>query len=200
MKKIILCEIGIIAAAFLTFGFSDDLGTILFILAIVFPIASLIKAFGKDAKKIADKSKPNETEPVEETPKEPIYKSSYVFLRDTETIGNKFVRYFKEELQENDEFYRSNKDLKEEYLNEKIFQYEPLEIPYKIEGDQVFSYMKNDEWQFVGWIRESQMFLVQKSIETKLFLMPNTYKRVGDGYLQKESGDAYFGLLVKVEQ
>ena len=200
MKKIILCEIGIIAAAFLTFGFSDDLGTILFILAVVFPIASLIKAFGKDAKKIADKSKPNEIEPVEETPKEPIYKSSYVFLRDTETIGNKFVRFYKEDLQENDEFYRSNKDLKEDYYNEKIYQYEPLEVPYKIDGDQVFSYMKKDEWQFVGRIRETQMFLIEKSIETKLFLMPNTYKRVGDGYVQKESGDAYFGLLVKVEQ
>lgn len=202
MKKIILCEIGIIAAAFLTFGFSDDLGTILFILAIVFPIASLIKAFGKDAKKIADKNKPNETEPaaepvVEERPK---IEKSYVYLKDTDTIGNKFVRYYRSDLQENDEYYRANKDLKDDYYNEKIYQYEPLEVPYKIEGDQVFSYMKDDEWQFVGKIREKQMFLIEKSIDTKLYLMPNTYKRVGDGYVQKESGDSYFGLLVTIEK
>ena len=198
MKKLLIIESVLFVLLFATSRINNSIPFVLNLIALIgFPIYKVFSGMKRDMDKFAPKEEPKQAEPTEE---QPAYKTTYVFLRDTETIGNKFVRYFKEDLQENDEFYRSNKDLKEEYFNEKIFQYEPLEIPYKIEGDQVFSYMKNDEWQFVGRIRESQMFLVEKSIETKLFLMPNTYKRVGDGYLQKESGDAYFGLLVKVEQ
>lgn len=199
MKKLLIIEAVLFVVFMFTIDKVDAVSFVALLGFIVIPIFFLVKKImnNKKAKSIPVKEEPATEPVVEERPK---IEKSYVYLKDTDTIGNKFVRYYRSDLQENDEYYRANKDLKDDYYNEKIYQYEPLEVPYKIEGDQVFSYMKDDEWQFVGKIREKQMFLIEKSIDTKLYLMPNTYKRVGDGYVQKESGDSYFGLLVTIEK
>lgn len=201
MKKFILCEIGIIAAAFLTFGFSDDLGTILFILAIVFPIASLIKAFGKDAKKIAGKSKPNETEPKAEEPARPRTIQEYLWLMDTEDIGNKFVRAYKEDLEETDDYHMTKKEILDEYYyGDKIYKYEPFSLPFKVEDRKVFSQLEDGEWTFVGNIKKRDIEKYEKSIRTELYLMPNYFKKVIDEEtVEADSGDSYFGLEVTIE-
>ena len=201
MKKFILCEIGIIAAAFLTFGFSDDLGTILFILAIVFPIASLIKAFGKDAKKIAGKSKTNETETKAEEPARPRTIQEYLWLMDTEDIGNKFVRAYKEDLEETDDYHMTKKEILDEYYyGDKIYKYEPFSLPFKVEDRKVFSQLEDGEWTFVGNIKKRDIEKYEKSIRTELYLMPNYFKKVIDEEtVETDSGDSYFGLEVTIE-
>ena len=152
---------------------------------IVFGIITLVRKL---------KPKPIENVPVVQTP-QPQWRYLWL-LKEDQKLGNKFEKWYRENLTENDEYFKSNKTLKDYYYDQRIYEYEPYELPFKIEGNKVFSYMKENEWGRVGYIKENDQESLENASVTKLCLMSNRYKRVGDNYVQKESGDAYFGLKI----
>ena len=134
-------------------------------------------------------------EPVKEP--EPIWKYLYL-VKEDQRLGNKFERWYKEQLVENPEYFRSNAELKDYYYEEKVYQYNPFELPFKIEDNKVYSYMKENEWICVGTVKDADRLMLENSLIQRLYLLPNKYRHVGDNYVQKESGDTYFGLKILV--
>ena len=111
------------------------------------------------------------------------------YLVDTEN-ADKVFRFYKEDLSENEEYFRSAKELKEDYDHEKVWKYEPLEIPFRLEGREAFAQL-DDEWVKVGRLKKTADI---EGGELKLYLYPNEYKYVTEDYIDKEKGDHYFGI------
>ena len=189
MKKFIITEAVLFALFISTMGINDNIGTIFGLCFFAWPICFFAYRFIKK-----HTQKPEPVPVVIEEPK-PQWKYLWL-LKEDQKLGNKFEKWYKENLTENPDYFQSNKTLKDYYYDERIYQYEPYELPLKIEGNKVFSYMKENEWVLVGYIRENDRESLENALETKLCLMSNRYKRVGDNYVQKESGDAYFGLKI----
>ena len=198
-KTFIMIEAVFVILMSISARFSDSVFTLFLLCCLAFPVVYFVKSFRNHVSEtLAKGSKAEITEPAE--PKKPEPKWQYLWLvKEDQTLGNKFEKWYKEELNENPEYFRSNKDLREDYYDEKIYQYEPFELPFKIEENKVFSYMKEDEWIPVGTIKKNDQEAVKNALETKLCLMPNRYKHVGDDYVQKENGDTYFGLKVLLD-
>ena len=111
---------------------------------------------------------------------------------DTEN-AEKFVRAYRDELQENSDYYLSKKELLEDsYEGEKIYKYEPLGLPLKMEGLDVYSYIDEDEWIKVGRLKKN----ADIDGDLHLFLYVNDYKRIGYDNVEKETGNPYFGVEV----
>ena len=103
----------------------------------------------------------------------------------------KFVRYYRDELQENEDYFLPNKDILEDFMEgEKIYKYEPLELPLKMEGKDVYSYIDEDQWIKIGRLKKN----ADLDGKLTLYLYVNTYKRVNDDSVGKDSGDSYFGV------
>ena len=115
-----------------------------------------------------------------------------------ENVGNKFYRAYKDDLDENDEYSQTKKEILEGYYDsgEKIYKFEPLSIPFKIEEDKVFSYIDEDKWILVGTLKKKDMRKLAKATKTELFLMANYYKQVYSNDVVTDSGDSYFGVEV----
>ena len=139
----------------------------------------------------------------EPKPAEPQKKiiTKYLWLIDEEGIGNKFFHAYKDDLSENDEYSQTKKEIMDGYYDngEKIYKYEPFELPFKIDDDKVYSYIDEDKWIPVGTLKKSDKGKLKRSTETELYLMPNYYKRVIYDDIETEHGDAYFGLEVTLE-
>ena len=185
--------------------FNPDIGFYFFIAAIIFGIGGLIfmflKGFSKDFNRVANENKTKPIELAKEEPKAPEPKWRYLWLqKEDQKLGNTFEKWYKEELTENTEYYRSNKDLREDYYEEKIYKFEPFELPFKREENKVFSYMKEDEWVLVGTIKKDDQEAFKNALESKLCLMPNSYKYVGDNFVKAENNDTYFGLKILENQ
>ena len=114
-----------------------------------------------------------------------------VYLIDTE--NEKRVRkYYNEELVENDEYYQSAKELKEYYDHERVWKYEPVEIPFKMEGQEVYTEL-DGEWIRIGKVKKNA------DLDGKLtcYLYVKEYKYVTEDTVEKEKGDDYFGIEVE---
>ena len=121
----------------------------------------------------------------------------YLWLVDSEDIGNKFFRAYKEDLDENDDYSQTKKEILEYYdYGEKIYKYEPYELPFKVENGEVFSYIKEDKWIKIGRLKKTQIKKYEQSSCTCLYLMPNYYKKVYDDEIETDHGDCSFGLEV----
>lgn len=134
------------------------------------------------------KEKPKPIEPVK--PKTRTILNVY-YLADTE--NEKRVRkYYNQDLEENDEYFQSAKELKEYYDHEKVWKYEPVEIPFKLEGRDVYTEIE-DEWFKIGRLKKAA------DIDGKLtcYFYVNEYKYVTEDSVEKEKGDDYFGVEVK---
>ena len=104
---------------------------------------------------------------------------------------DKIYKLIKDDLNENDEYTESAKYLKENYDHEKVYKYEPYELPFEIKGKQVFAEV-NGEWYKVGRLkRNADLDGLQV-----LFLYPNEYKYVTEDSIEREKGDHYFGIEV----
>jgi len=147
------------------------------------------------------KTAPIRTELKAEEPARPKKIQEYLWLMDTEDIGNKFVRAYKEDLEENDDYHMTKKEILDEYFDgDKIYKYEPFSLPFKVEERKVFSQLEDGEWTFVGNIKKRDMEKYEKSIRAELYLMPNYFKKVNDETVEADSGDSYFGLEVMIEE
>lgn len=130
---------------------------------------------------------------VIEAPKE-RFEYETLYLADIEN-GEKFERAYKEDFDENDDWHCTKKELIEDFWEERVYRYEPYELPLKIEGDQVYSWIKEDEWIRVGRIKRTDKSKLDG--EVKLFLYLNIYKYARGEEVIKQSGSPYFGLTVK---
>ena len=115
----------------------------------------------------------------------PKIKSIYHWVIDTEN-ADKFEKAYKHDFIENDDYHLSAKELKEDYCNEKVYQYEPMILPLKLDGLDVYSYIDKDEWIKVGRLKKNA------DIDGKLILrlFPNTYKYVTENSVEKENEEA----------
>lgn len=157
---------------------------LIFILPVVVIAALIIFAVKK-----LKKEKPKAD--VKEVSYKDMPESVYHWVIDTQN-ADKFLKAYKQDLEENDDYYLSAKELREDYEGEKVYKYEPLELPLKLEGKDVYSYIDEGEWIKVGRLKKNA------DIDGKLTLrlFPNTYKYVGDT-IEKETEDSYFGIEVK---
>ena len=110
------------------------------------------------------------------------------WLKDTEN-AEKFVKYYKDELEENDEYHRSARELKEDYDHEKVYKYEPFELEFMLDGLEVYA-MLGDEWVHIGRLKKNAIM----DGKMTLYLYVNTYKYVTEDEVYKDSGDSYFGI------
>lgn len=199
MKKVIIIEIVLFFALFVTSLFKSVLPFALNMIALIaVPIYAVVKMNIGNKTTETNRNQPIITEPIQEKPKQ---KWRYLWLmKEDQKLGNTFEKWYKEELIENTEYYRSNKDLREDYYEEKIYKFEPFELPFKIEENKVYSYMKEDEWVLVGTIKKNDQEAFKNALECKLYLMPNSYKYVGDNFVKAENNDTYFGLKILENQ
>lgn len=114
-----------------------------------------------------------------------------VYLIDTE--NEKRVRkYYNEELVENDEYYQSAKELKEYYDHERVWKYEPVEIPFKMEGQEVYTEL-DGEWVRIGKVKKN----ADLGGKLTCYFYVKEYKYVTEDSVEKEKSDDYFGIEVK---
>lgn len=112
------------------------------------------------------------------------------YLVDTEN-AERVRKYYRQDLEENDEYFQSAKELKEYYDHEKVWKYEPFEIPFKLEGRDVYTNIE-DEWFKIGRLKKTA------DIEGKLtcYYYVNEYKYVTEDSVEKEKDEDYFGIEV----
>ena len=123
-------------------------------------------------------------------PPKPKTESIYHWLVDTEN-AERFVKAYKQDLQENYDYNLSAKELREYYIG-KVYKYEPLDLPCKLEGHDVYSYIDENEWIKVGRLKKN----ADIDGEIKLRLFVNIYKYVTENSVEKESDEPYFGVEV----
>lgn len=126
----------------------------------------------------------------EEKPKHRI-ETHYVWLVDSQNVA-RFEKAYKQFYEENSDYFLPARELKDYYSYEKVYKFEPYELPLKMEKLDVYSYIEEGEWLKIGRVKKTA------DIEgrLKLYIFPNIYKYVTEDSVEKESDDSYFGLEV----
>ena len=195
MKKVLVIEAVLFALFMLTMEKMPNIGALCMVAFFVFPIIVLINGILKK-KQIRPDFSTNSWVSTKPTPKPTSY-TEYLWLQDTEEIGNKFFNAYKEDLEENDDYHMTKKEILDEYYDgDKIYKYEPFSVPFKVEGNKVYSFIKENEWICVGTIKKREIAKYEQSTHTDLQLMPNYFKKVEDDSVEADHGDSYFGLEV----
>lgn len=132
------------------------------------------------------KKKPD---PKPESKTIPVLKIVYP---DAQENADRFFRFYKDDLYENDDFNLSARELKELYYREKVYKYDRFELSYKIEDGVVYSML--DDWVKVGTIKRNI------PDGSSFYLFPNIYKYVSADSVEKESGDHYFGFEIEIKK
>ena len=143
-----------------------------------------------------------ELKKIERSYKASDYRPSFRYDYDTlylfdSNMENKFMNYYRDELYENDEYNYTAKELKEDYMDEKVYKYAPLDLPFKTEGDTVYSKL-NEEWVRIGKIKSRDVEKLDKG-EVTLALYPKIYKYVTEEGIERVNDDPYFALTVKTK-
>ena len=112
------------------------------------------------------------------------------WLVDTQH-ANEFFKAYEEDLVENDDYDLSAKELKEDYEGEKVYRFEPLELPVRMENRDVYSCLE-DKWMKIGRVKKT----ADLNGKITLYLYPNIYKKVWKDEIEKVSDDSYFGIDV----
>lgn len=141
-------------------------------------------------------------EPKEEiTPAEPPKKKKaydmWLELTD-EDQAEDFFKHYKKDMNTMSDYSLTVKELKEYYDGEYVYKYFPYSLPFKIEGNEVYSYIKENDWILIGKIREGEMQYLEKSKYQMLFLYPNIYKIVSEDGIDKVEDDPYFNLKLRM--
>ena len=202
MKKLLIIEAVLFAVFFFTADKIEVIGFLSLLAFIFLPVFFLVKKILNKKQIKADFSTNTwvSTKPIVEDSK-PKTIQEYLWLMDTEDIGNKFYRAYKEDLEENDDYHMTKKEILEQYYyGDKIYKYEPFSLPFKVEDGKVYSYIEDEKWMYVGSIKKREIAKYEQSKKTELYLMPNYFKKVNDETVEADSGDSYFGLEVTIEQ
>lgn len=109
-----------------------------------------------------------------------------------------FFKAYKRDFNTTDEYTLPAKELKEYHDGEKVYKYYPYEIPFKIEGNEVYSYIKEEQWIKVGELTDKDAEKVNTHT-SYLKIFQNIYKDVWDGEITKEEDDPFFAITVKVK-
>lgn len=112
------------------------------------------------------------------------------WLVDTQN-ADEFFKAYEEDLVENDDYDLSAKELKEDYEGEKVYRFEPLELPVRMENRDVYSCIE-DKWMKIGRVKKT----ADLNGKITLYLYPNIYKKVWKDEIEKVSDDSYFGIDV----
>lgn len=112
------------------------------------------------------------------------------WLVDTQH-ADEFFKAYEEDLVENDDYDLSAKELKEDYEGEKVYRFEPLELPVRMENIDVYSCIE-DKWMKIGRVKKT----ADLNGKITLYLYPNIYKKVWKDEIEKVSDDSYFGIDV----
>jgi len=200
MNNFFKITLGFVVLFFVMMFINIDLTFWVIMAYLCFLAYSLISKVTKKTRNEPKQTKTIQNVPKAEEPARPKKIQEYLWLMDTEDIGNKFVRAYKEDLDENDDYHMTKKEILDEYFDgDKIYKYEPFSLPFKVEDRKVFSQLEDGEWTFVGNIKKRDIEKYEKSIRTELYLMPNYFKKVNDETVEADSGDSYFGLEVTIE-
>lgn len=115
-------------------------------------------------------------------------------LVDTDIdITDKFDKTYKRDYTVNDDYSLSAKELKEDYLNERVYKYDPYELPFKMDGMDVYSQIK-DQWIKVGRVKKTEMNLLNDT--ATLLIYPGAYKYVREDRIEKGETVPYFAISV----
>lgn len=112
------------------------------------------------------------------------------WLVDTQH-ADEFFKAYEEDLVENEDYDLSAKELKEDYEGEKVYRFEPLELPVRMENRDVYSCIE-DKWMKIGRVKKT----ADLNGKITLYLYPNIYKKVWKDEIEKVSDDSYFGIDV----
>lgn len=126
------------------------------------------------------------------------YEYDTIYLADTDPdVEQKFFKECRENFEENIDYDLSAKELKEDYLGERVYRYEPYEdLPVKIEGDQVYSTYDDENWIKIGRIKKTDLKKLEGA-QVDLVFYPMVWKYPTKDEILKESGDPYFSLNLK---
>lgn len=166
----------------------DAIATLITLLIFILPVAVVGFIIFKVVKK------PKKAEPIKEMPKvAPKYRTetNTYWVVDCD-CAEKYLRFYRDELEENDDYNLSAKELKEDFCDEKVYKFEPLELPLKMEGLDVYSYREENEWEKIGRLKKTSDI----NGELELYLYPNIFKYVTEEGISKETDESYFGVTV----
>ena len=114
---------------------------------------------------------------------------------DHQEHEEEFHKYFKMDLYKNDNYTLTKKELREYHDGEKVYKYYPFTLDYMIEGHDVLSHMKEEEWMKIGTVTEEEKEVILNN-NSRLSLYDGTYKDVDDD-VEIVEGDPFFGFYVK---
>lgn len=112
------------------------------------------------------------------------------WLVDTQN-ADEFFKAYEEDFVENDDYDLSAKELKEDHEGEKVYRFEPLELPVRMENRDVYSCIE-DKWMKIGRVKKT----ADLNGKITLYLYPSIYKKVWKDEIEKVSDDSYFGIDV----
>lgn len=125
----------------------------------------------------------------------PKYYTKKLWIYGTDE-AEKFFKAYKEDLTENDDYHLPAKELHEDFDDEKVFKYEPLDLPYKNEDQKIYSWIDKDEWIYIGSLKKKDLEDLQRSSSSTLYLYSNIYKYVTEDSIEKDEDEHYFGIEV----
>ena len=159
------------------------------LLLLVSPFALLFTAFGIFLIFISQR-KPKETK---QAPTKRYIE--YTVYPVDQVNADKFFNFYKQDLDENEEYDWSNKELLEDSYDDKVYRYDPFKLNYKVEDGNVYAEM-DGEYILTGRLKKTDLDRIDGG---NYFLYPNIYKKINDESVVKESGDHYFGFYIKKE-
>ena len=168
---------------------TDIIATIITALIFILPVVAvffLFRAIAKGIKNTKPRQQPKETKAV------PKYEYETYWVVDSD-YADKYYNFYRQDLTENPDYDLTAKELKEDFEDEKVYRYEPYELPLKMEGLDVYSYRDENEWEKIGRLKKTAKI----DGDLTLALYPNIYKYVTEEGIQRESDDHYFGVEVR---
>lgn len=114
---------------------------------------------------------------------------------DNQEHEDEFLKYYRRDLGKTDWYTKTAKELREDHDGERVYKYYPLKLPYKIEGTDVYSYMKENKWVKIGSVSEDDKEKILNNT-TKFSFHANVYKEVDDK-IEVVEDDPFFSFYVK---
>lgn len=130
--------------------------------------------------------------PKGDAPK-PIAVNGMVYPDDQERVED-FVKCYKKDFSKTDWYTMSAKELKEYHEGERVYKYYPLNVNYKIEGNDVLAELKG-EYVKIGTLTDEQIEYINSHF-SRLNIYMNEYKDVEDT-IEHYEGDPFFGFFTK---
>ena len=107
--------------------------------------------------------------------------------------NEKFGRKHKDELNENDDYSMSKKDMIE-YASGRVYKFLPENFPCSIVDDKVF----DEDNHYIGRIKKTDLKQVKNALECEITFYDGHYKVIRGGDLERGQANSYFVLEIKI--